>query len=328
MPMKRRNAVVALATVALAPFAVRAQLATKLPRIAFLGLTSPSDYEIYLNAFLKGLRELGYEDRKNIVIEYRWAEGREDRLPELAAQLVRLAPDMIVSHAVGVAVVQRATSTIPIVMGVSSDPVGFGFVKSLAKPGGNITGVASRLVDVASKRLELLKEAVPALKSVAVVSNPALPTTQKGLEEMESTAKRLGIRVRSYSVTAEAASVDAAFAAMLRERPEGLVVQPDPITGRHAAAIAALAAKHQLPSIGGGRQYASDGGFASYGPDFIESWRLAARYVDRILKGAKPADLPVEQLATFELVINLKTDAALRLTPPNSLMLRATDLIR
>jgi putative ABC transport system substrate-binding protein len=291
-------------------------------------LSSASDYAPYLQAFLQGLRELGYEDGRNLVIEYRWAEGREERLPDLAHQLVRLNPDIIVSHAIGIGAAQQATSKIPIVMGVSADPVGFGLVKSLAKPGGNTTGVASQMVEVASKRLELFKEAVPALRSVAVLSNLAIPATRAGLKELETAARTLGVRIRSFGIDAEPGAAQAAFASILRERPDGLIVQPDPITGKHGVAIAAFALSNRLPSIGGGRYFAVDGGMISYGGNFSEGWRLAARYVDKILKGAKPAELPVEQPTTFELVINQKTANALGVAIPASLLLRATEVIR
>ena len=321
--MKRRQATIATAALVFMPLVSGAQPAGKSYRIGFLGLSSAADYAPYLNAFLQGLRDLGYEDGRNIAIEYRWADGREERLPELAAELVRFSPDVLVSHAIGVNAAQKATSTIPIVMGVSSDPVALGLVKSLAKPGGNTTGVASQIIDVASKRLELLKEAVPKLKDVAVLSNLALPTTRRGLEEMAGAARTFGIRMRSFGVTTQATALESTFAAILRERPDGLVVQPDPLTGKHSVAIAAFAARNRLPAIGGGKQFALDGGLASYGADFLESWRLAARYVDKILKGAKPADLPVEQLNTFELVVNAKTAKALGLTLPQSLLVRA-----
>jgi len=327
--MNRRGATtVACLVLTAVALAGHAQPTHKVHRIGFLGLSSASDYAPYLNAFLRELRDLGYEDGKNIAIEYRWADGHEERLAELAVQLVRLDPDLLVSHAIGVGAVQRATSTIPIVMGVSSDPVGFGLVKSLARPGGNTTGVTSQLVDLAAKRLELLKEAAPKLKDVAVLSNLALPGIRKGLEETEIAARKLGIRLRSFGVVPDAAALESVFAAILRERPDGLVVQPDPLTGRHGLAIAAFAEKNRLPSIGGGKSFALDGGLLSYGGSFVEGWRLAARYVDKVLKGAKPADLPIEQPTTFELVINLKTANELALTLPPSLMLRATEVIR
>lgn len=326
--MKRREATIALGVLAVTPFAVEGQPAGKSYRIGFLGLSSPADYAPYLNGFLQALRELGYEDGRNIVIDYRWADGREGRLPELAVELVRLNPDVLVSHAIGVNAVQGATSTIPIVMGVSSDPVGFGLIKSLAKPGGNTTGVTSQLTELAPKRLELLKDIVPRLKDVVVLSNLALPASRTGVEGMEAAARKLDVRVRSFGVVADPATLDSLFAAVLRQRSDGLVVLPDPIIGKHGVQIAAFALKNRLPSIGGGKSFAVDGGLVAYGGNFVEGWRLAARYVDRILKGAKPADLPVEQPTTFELVVNLRTAKMLGLALPPSVMLRATEVIQ
>jgi len=326
--MKRREATIALVMLGVWSFASEAQPPGKPYRIGFLGLSSASDYASSLNAFLLGLRELGYEDGRNIVIEYRWANGRDEHLPELAAQLVRLNPDVIVSHATGVSAAQQATSTIPIVMGVSGDPVGLGLIKSLAKPGGNTTGVASQLVDLASKRLELLKEIAPKLKVVAVLSRQAVPGHLKGFAETEVAAQKLGLRVRSFEVVGEPSALEAVFTAIARERPDALIVQPDPLIGRHNARIAAFAARNRLPAMGGTRDFVVDGGLISYGGDFLEGWRLAARYVDRILKGTKPGDLPVEQPTTFRLAINLKTANALGLTIPPSLQLRANEVIQ
>ena len=305
-----------------------AQPARKPYRIGFLGLTSASAYAPLLQAFLQGLRELGWEDGKNIVIEYRWADGREERLAELAAQLVRLNPDVLVSHATGVRAVQQATSTIPIVMGVSADPVGMGLIKSLARPGGNITGVSSQMVELSSKRLELLKEIVPQLKEVAVLSYEASPGARKGLAETEVAAQKLGVRVRPYWLAAEPTALESVFTAIVRERLAGVIVQADSVTGRYSDRIAGLAVKKGLPAMGGARQFVVDGGLISYGGNFLEGWRLAARYVDKILKGAKPADLPVEQPMKFELVLNLKTAKALGITIPHSVMLRADEVIR
>jgi putative ABC transport system substrate-binding protein len=318
-----------LALLAAAPLTCGAQQAAKTYRIGFLGVSSAADYAQFVNAFLQGLRELGYEQGRNIVIDYRWADGREERLPELARELVRLGPDVIVSHSIAVSAAQRATATIPIVMGVSADPIGTGLIKSLAQPGGNTTGVTSQLVDAAPKRLELLKEIAPNLKSVAVVSNPTFPSLRKGLEETEAAARKLGIRVRSYAFAeADPAGLESMLATILRDRPDGLLVQPDPLIGRHTVRIAEFAVKNRLPAIGGARQFAVDGGLFSYGGNFVEGWRLAARYVDRILKGAKPADLPVEQPTSFELVINLKTARAMGLTLPSLLLLRANEVIQ
>jgi putative ABC transport system substrate-binding protein len=326
--MNRREATLALLALGIVTSGVRAQQAGKPYRIGFLGLSSPTDYAPYLKAFQDGLREQGYEEGRNIVIDYRWAEGSEERLAELAHQLVRSRPDVLVSHATGVRAVQQATSTIPIVMGVSADPVGLGLIQSLAKPGGNTTGVASLMVDLASKRLELLKEIVPNLRDVAVLSHEAIPGHRKGLAETETTARKLGVRVRAFWTTADPTVLDAVLAEVLRSRPHGLIVQPDPLTGRYSAHIAALAVKNGVPAMGGARQFAADGGLVVYGADFLEGWRIAARYVDRILKGAKPGDLPVEQPTTFEFVINLRTARALGLAIPPALELRASEVIR
>jgi len=326
--MDRRRFVGTLAGGLLAaPLANGAQPADRSYRIGFLGLTSASAYAPYLQAFLQGLRELGYEEGRNIVIEYRWADGRDERLAELAAQLVRLNPNVIVSHATGVRAAQQATSTIPIVMGVSADPVAMGLIKSLARPGGNTTGVASQMVDLASKRLELLMEIVPRLKEVAVLSHESSPGARKGLAETDAAARKLGVRVRPFWVGSEPTALESVFAAIVRERPAGVIVQPDPVMGRYSDRIAGLAVKGRLPAMGGLRQFADDGGLISYGGDFLEGWRISARYVDRILKGARPADLPVEQPTKFELVINLRTAKALGLTMPQSLLLRADEVI-
>jgi putative ABC transport system substrate-binding protein len=296
--------------------------------VGFLGVASASGYADNLNGFLQGLHELGYHDGKNIVIEYRWADGREERLPELAAQLVRLNPDVLVTHAIGVGAAQKATSTIPIVMGVSGDPVGLGLIKSLANPGGNATGVASQIHETAAKRLELLKEAVPKLKHVAVLLGPNFPGSRRSWDQTEIAARTLAIRVRSFGVSAEKDGLESMFASVLRAMPDGIVVHPDPSTAKHSAVIAAFAAKNRFPAIGGSRQFVVDGGLLSYGANSVEGWRLAARYVDKILKGARPADLPVEQPTTFELAINLIAAKGLGLALPPPLLLRATEVIR
>ena len=297
-------------------------------RIGFLGLSSAAEYAPFLQAFVHGLRDLGYDEGKSVLIDYRWADWHEERLVALAHELVRLKPDVLVTHATGVHAAQEATTTIPIVMGVSADPVGLGLIKSLAKPGGNITGVASQMVELASKRLQLLKEIIPSLKDVAVLSHAANPGARKGFVETEAAAKKLGVRARPYWVAAEAAAIHKVFATLVGERPHGLIVQPDPLTTRHGVLIAKLAAESRLPAMGGGKQFVLDGGLISYGSNFLVGWRLAARYVDRILKGAKPADLPVEQPTAFELALNLKTAKALTLTLSNSLLLRADEVVQ
>ena len=236
---------------------------------------------------------------------------------------------MLVTHATpGIRAAQQATSTIPIIMGTSADPVRLGFVKSLARPGGNTTGVASQLIDLAAKRLELLKEAVPNLRQVAVLSNLANAAAREAVRETEVAARKLGVRVWSFEVKTEPTELETVFTAILRERPDGLIVIPDSLViGPRNARITEFAARNRLPAMDGERRFAADGGLISYGGDFSEGWRLAARYVDRILKGAKPADLPVEQPTNFELVINLRAAKALGLTIPRSLLQRADQVI-
>ena len=318
---------VVLALLLVAPVAAESQ-AGKVYRIGFLGLSSAENYAPFLQAFRQGLRGLGYEEGKNISIEYRWAEGRDERLPTRAAELVRLSPDVLVAHStLGIRAVQQATTTIPIVFGVSSDPVGLGFVKSLARPGGNTTGVATLQTELAPKRLELFKEAIPGLRRVAVLLSLGNPAAHAELGTMEMSAGKLGLRLQSARMVREAIDLETVFATILRGRPDGLIVVADPLTAAHSARIAQFAMKNRLPVMSGMSGLVTNGGLISYGVDFAEGWRLAARYVDKILKGAKPADLPVEQPTKFDLVINMKTAKALGLTIPPSLLSRADQVI-
>ena len=312
----------------LAPFIAEAQQNGKVYRIGFLGLSSPSEYAANLKAFRQGLRALGYEEGRNILIDYRWAEGRVERLRPLASELVRLNPDVLVTHAQGIAAAQRETTTIPIVMGVSADPVRLDLVKSLARPGGNTTGVSSQIVDLSAKRLELLKEVVPNLRQVAVLSYES-SGARDALRDIEVAAIKLGgLRVRAFGMVTEPTGMEAVFATIPRDRPEGLIVLPDSRMESHKARIVQFSAQNRLPTVYGSRDFVAVGGLASYAGDFQEGWRVAARYVDKILKGANPADLPVEQPTKFELVINLKTAKALGLTIPQSLLVRADEIIQ
>jgi putative ABC transport system substrate-binding protein len=325
-----RRAFLATAVSALAaPFAAEAQQATKVYLIGFLGLSSASDYAVNLKAFLLRLRELGYEEGRNVSLEYRWAEGRTERLPALAAELVRGNPDVLVTHATpGIQAAQQATTTIPIVMGVSSDPVRLGFVKSFARPGGNTTGVATLQVDLAAKRLELFKEVVPVLGQVAVLWNRTNPSLREDLGQMELAGVKLGVRLRSFELVREPTALQTVFAAIVRERPEGLMVVADSLAATHGARIAEFAVRNRLPTMAGWNGFVVAGGLISYAADFLEGWRVAARYVDRILKGAKPAELPVEQPTKFDLVINLKTAKALGLTIPPAVLARADEVLQ
>jgi len=274
------------------------------------------------------LRDLGYIEGSSIHLEYRSSAGRDDRFPALASELVALKVDVIVAATVpAIHAAQRATTTIPIVMVLSSDPVRLGLIKSLGRPGGNTTGLASLTFDLSRKRLELLKEVVPKLGHVGVLLNPTSPAIREGLSETKVAAQALGVKVEAFEVR-EPAAVDAAFVAILRARPDGLVVVPDPVVASLAPRIWAFAATNRLPAIYGAKASIDDGGLMFYGIDFVEHvGNGAARYIDKILKGAKPGDLPIEQPTKFELVINLKTAKALGLTIPPSLLLRADQVI-
>ena len=300
-----------------------------MPRIGFLSLTSPSDRPPLLAAFRQRLRELGWVEGQNIVIEYRYAEGRVDRLPDLAAELVRLKVDLIVASAgtQTAMAAKNATETIPIVMIAVRDPVGTGLIASLAHPGGNVTGVSgSAGLEWVAKQLELLKETVPKIRRMAILSNPANAYHQLAIRELNVAARSLEVQLQLLEARGPN-EFDGAFAAMAKERVGALLVLSDAIFSSHRTRLADLAARSRLPAAYGVREIVEAGGLMSYGPSFLDSYRRAATYVDRILKGAKPADLPVEQPSKYELVINLRTAKALGLTIPPSLLARADHII-
>jgi putative ABC transport system substrate-binding protein len=278
-------------------------------------------------AFREGLRELGYVEGRNIQVESRWAEGNYDRLPGLAADLVRLKVDVIVTYGTPAAQAAKgATGTIPIVMAAIIDPVASGLVTSLARPGGNITGQSMMSPDLAEKQLQILKELVPKTSRVAVLHNPANPGNAPQVRHAQDAARALGVRLQILGARGPS-EIDGAFAAMAAEQAGAVIVLVDAILQSNRARIADLAARHRLPAVYGLHEYAEVGGLLAYGPNRLDMFRRAATYVDRILKGAKPGDLPVEQPNTFTLVINLKTAKALGLTIPPSLLLRADQLI-
>jgi putative ABC transport system substrate-binding protein len=328
--MNRRRFLQAVSvSVLAAPLAAAAaQQAGKVPRIGFLGVTSRSDRPSLLDAFRQGLRELGWVEGQNIVIDYRYAEGRLDRLPDLAAELVRLKVDIIVSFGTqGVTAARNATETIPIVMIAVRDPVGTGLIASLARPGGNVTGVSgSPGLEIVAKQLELLKETVPKVRRVAILSNPANAYHQLAIKEVTVAARSLGVQLLLLEARGPN-EFDGAFAAMAKERVGALLVVSDVIFNNHRARLADLAAKSRLPAAYGIRESVEAGGLMSYGASFLDLHRRSAVYVDKILKGARPADLPVEQPTKFELVINLKTAKALGLTIPQSLLRQADQVI-
>jgi putative ABC transport system substrate-binding protein len=303
----------------------QAQQPKKVPRIGFLTLVaSPSAREV----FQQGLRDLGYVEGQNIVIEYRHAAGRAERLPELAAELVRLNVDVIVVAASqSTLAAKKATQTIPVIFTGVGDPVAQGLVASLARPGGNITGLASLSPEVGGKRLELLKEVVPIASRVAILWNPTNSSNSLQIKEISPAAKALSLRIQSLEAS-KPDDLEPAFVAMVRERADALSVFADPFLSTHRARLAQLAAKNRLPAMYGNSEYVEAGGLMSYAPSFSDMHRRAATFVDKILKGAKPADLPVEQPMKFEFVINLKTAKQIGLTIPPNVLARADKIIR
>jgi putative tryptophan/tyrosine transport system substrate-binding protein len=313
-----------------APLTVDAQPTKKVPWVGYLSPGSSSDPARLrrFEAFRQGLRELGYVEGQTIALESRWAEGRYDQYPALTADLVRVQVDVIV--AVGGAATQaaqHATRTIPIVMSVVIDPVGSGLVPSLARPGGNVTGLSLMTSDLVGKQFEVLKEVVPEVSRVALLWNPANPGSAPQLREAEVAARALGIRLQTLEAR-EPQEIDRAFAAMTREQAGALVVLADAIFINQRRQIAELAAERRLPAVYVALEHAEAGGLMAYSANLLDLERRAATFVDKILKGAKPGDLPVEQPTTFELVINLKTAQALGLTIPPSLLFQATEVIR
>ena len=297
-------------------------------RIGILGATSAAGYASRWDAMRAGLRDLGYVEGRNLVIESRWADGQLDRLPELAAELVRLRVDVIVTHGIpGTRAARQATETIPIVMAIVTDPAAAGLVASLARPGGNVTGSSFFAPELAAKRLDLVREFKPGVSQVAVLVNPDNPAfTRTMLDAMETTATSLNVRLRRYEAR-RPADFEGAFAAMAKDRVEAATVLEEAMLNAHPAAIAALAGKHRLPSIGN-RELAEAGGLIGYGVDLPALFRRAAYLVDRILKGAKAGDLPIEQATTFALAVNLRTAGAIGVAIPKAMLLRADQVIR
>jgi ABC-type uncharacterized transport system substrate-binding protein len=307
---------------------VEAQQPVKVPRIGFLSPVSPSATALWHQAFRQGLRDHGWTEGKNISIEYRYAEGKSDRLPDLAADLVRLKVDIIVvSSGTDALAAKNATREIPIVMASAGDPVAIGLVETLARPGGNITGLSQIAAELAGKRLELLKEIVPGLSRVAVLWNPQGRTSTLSWKEIQLPARELGVQLHSLEVRSSN-DFDKAFKDVTRARAGALVIMPDPLFVTNLNRIADLAAKSRLPSIFHLTEFVDSGGLVAYGPDRSDQFRRAATYVDKILKGTKPADLPVEQPTKFELVINLKTAKQIGLTIPPNVLARADKVIK
>ncbi len=311
-----------------APLAADAQQAANRARIGFLGAASPSTARHLVEAFRQGLRERGWVEGQNLVIEYRWAEGKPERFPDLAAELVRLKVDLIYAGTNPAALAaQKATSTIPIVTAVISDPVQLGLVASLGRPGGNITGLTAVSDELSAKQLELLKETVPRVSRVAVLVNPAGAGYTLDLRSAQGAAQTLRVQLQIRE-TRGPDEFDTAFAAMSKERAGALLVLRDALFLVHRKRLVDLAAKHRLPTMFHRREFVEAGGLMAYSPSLVDLVRRAATYVDRILKGAKPADLPVEQASKFDLVINMKTAKAMGLTIPQSVLIRADEVIQ
>ena len=330
--MKKKITVLALCAMLFAPCSsVEAQQPKKVTRIGYLSNIDLASESARSEAIRLALRGLGYIEGQNIAIEYRYAEGKFDRLPELAAELVRLKVDIIVVAGgdIPIRVTKSATKTIPIVMtGGGSDPVVAGLVESLARPGGNVTGITLLSRELGGKRLELLKEAVPKVTRVAVLYDPALPSNLPEVKELlPVSARALGLTVQPWEVR-DTDGLEGVLAALSKERPDGLYVLGGPLMNANQKRIAGFALKRRLPSVHGNREAVDAGGLMSYGADLADSYRRVAYYVDKILKGAKPADLPVEQPTKFELAINLKTAQQIGLTIPQSMLYRADKVIK
>ncbi|HWO90977.1 MAG TPA: ABC transporter substrate-binding protein [Methylomirabilota bacterium] len=317
-----------LASGLLAAPLVEAQQTGKVYRIGMLETTSPALNAANLDAFRRGLRELGYVEGQNFTIEYRSADGRSERFPDLAAELVRLKVDVILTRGTpAVMAAKNATATIPVVMAASGDPVLSGVVSSLARPGGNVTGLSAIVVQIVGKRLELIREVVPGVSRVAALFNMSNPNDALQWKETESAGPSLRVQVQLLDVR-KPGDLAGAFDAAVKQRAGALVVGLDALTWANHRPIVDLAAKHRLPAMYGGREFVDAGGLIAYGVSYPHLYHRAATYVDKILKGAKPADLPVEQPTRLELVINLKTAKALGLAIPPSLVQRADEVIQ
>jgi putative ABC transport system substrate-binding protein len=325
--MKRREFITLLGgAAAVWPLAARAQQPERMRTIGFLGSGTPSSQAQRTAAFVQRLHELGWIKSRNVAIEYRWAEGRNERAAEIAAEFVRLKVDAIVTSGTGIAIaVKQATSVIPIVFAAAGDPVGTGLVASLARPGGNVTGLSLQQTDVAGKRLELLREVVPTLRRLAIMANVSGPAAVLEMVEMQATARTLGIAVATLEIR-RAEDIAPAIEA-LRDRADALYVVGDPLVFTNRIRINTLAVAARMPTMYIDKEFVEGGGLMSYGPNFPDLFRRAGDYTDKILRGAKPADLPVEQPTKFDLVVNLTTAKALGIEVPPTLLARADEVI-
>jgi ABC-type uncharacterized transport system substrate-binding protein len=314
------------ALVAVMPATSDAQQAGKTYRVGFLSTASANGFGPQVDAFRQGLRDFGYVEGKNVVVEYRYADDRYDRLDALAAELARLKVDVIVTSGTpGTLAVKKATTTIPVVVAIIGDPVATGAVASYARPGGNITGLTFHFPELMAKRLDVLKEAVPRLTRVAVLRNPNNPSTPTAMSAIEKIGRSLKLEIAPIDAR-EPADLDAAFVEMAKRRSEGVVILDDPMLIAHRRAMADLTLKHRLPAVGN-QLFAEAGGLLGYGTDVVVVFRQAGAVIDKVLKGAKPADLPFQQAERVELTVNRKAAQALQLTLPSSLAVRADKII-
>jgi putative tryptophan/tyrosine transport system substrate-binding protein len=325
--MRRREFLGVLGGAATAwPFAARAQQPPKLPTIGFLGAATQAAVSHWIVAFERRLRELGWVDGRTVAIEYRWAEGRQERFAEIAAEFVRLKVNVIVTYATAPTIAaKQATSVIPIVFATAGDPVGTGLVASLARPGGNITGLSNQQADLAGKRLELFREIDPTLRNLTIMGNVNAPASVLEMNEVEVAARTLGLEIATLEIR-RAEEIAPAFE-LLRGRAGALYVVGDPLIFTNRVRINTLALGARVPTMYNFREYVQSGGLMSYGPNFTDLFRRAAEYVDKILRGTTPADLPIEQPTRFDLVINLITAKALGLEVPPTLLARADEVI-
>jgi putative ABC transport system substrate-binding protein len=323
--MRRREFITLIGGAVAWPVATRAQQQGKLPTIGFLGGATAAAWSPWTAAFVRRLRELGWIEGRTVAIEVRWAEGRDERLAEIAAEFVRLKVDVILTGGNQAVAVKQATSVVPIVFAVANDPVGMGLIASLARPGGNVTGLSLQQADTVGKRLELFREVVPDLRRLAIMANVGLPEAVLEMREVQAISKMLGLDVVTSEIR-RAEDISPAFAA-LKGRAEALYVCTDALVSTNRIRINTLALAARLPTMHSVREFVEAGGLMSYGPNFPDLFRRAAEYVDKILRGARPADIPVEQPTKFDLVVNLITAEALGLTVPPLLLARADEVI-
>ena len=323
--IRRRGFITLIGGAAAWPLAARAQQPAKLPTIGFLGTAAASAWAPWTAAFVQRLHELGWIEGRTVAIQYRWAEGRTDRFAEIAAEFVRIKVDVIVTGGNAAVAAKRASSAVPIVFAIVDDPVGSGLVTSLARPGGNVTGLSMQSTDLAGKRLALLREVVPGLRRLAIMANVDFPAAAQEMDEIQAAATKLGLDVATFELR-RAEDIAPAFEA-LKGRGEALYVVGDALVITHRVRINTLALTARLPTIFLLREYVEAGGLMSYGPSFPDLFRRAGDYVDKILRGAKPGDIPVEQPTKFDLIINLTTAKALGLSIPESFLVRADEVI-